>query len=574
MSEGQTKVKTMTGANSGGYSRFLSFHGRNPDVLNSIANLSNDEVFTPPEFANRMLDTLEKAWAESNAGENIWSNSNLKFLDPFTKSGVFLREIATRLIKGLESEIPDLQDRVDHILTKQVYGIATTRLTSLIARRSLYCSKKANGKHSVTKKFKNENGNIWFEPLTHTWNKGTVVELTMDESGKEVERYVDGKCKYCGASKRDFEREEGLELHAYGLIHTDDPDQWVREKFGVDMQFDVIIGNPPYQLSTGGTGGAGVQAAPIYNHFVTQAKALDPRYLVMVTPSRWFSGGMGLDGFRQEMLSDNRLRVICDYPDSNQIFKGTQIKGGVSYFLWDRDNPGKVSVSTAGVGGNISTMERELLEPGSDVFIRYNEGVSILNKVFLAESMDNQNQPGIPEKNKFMSLVSSIGAFGLDTTFKGKDSANQGDLRVFRNGGIGFVERVKITKSIEAIDQFKVFIPPAGSGSDTFPHAILGKPFAGLPGDISSWTYMHIGPFQNEKEVTNVISYIQTKFFRFLVLLHKPTQHATKSVYSFVPNQDFTKPWNDEQLYKKYGITTEEIAFIDELIRPMELNNG
>ena len=564
----------MAGAKSGEYSRFLSFHGRNPDVLNSIANLSNDEVFTPPEFANRMLDTLENAWAESNNGASIWSNPDLRFLDPFTKSGVFLREIATRLIKGLESEIPDLQTRVDHILTKQVFGIATTQLTSLMARRSLYCSKKANGKHSITKKFKDEAGNVWFQPMSHTWKKGTIRELTMDESGNEVERYVDGKCKFCGASKRDFERDAGLELHAYGLIHQNDPKKWVGEIFGSDMHFDVIIGNPPYQLSTGGTGGAGVQASPIYNDFVLQAKALEPRFLSMVTPSRWFSGGMGLDGFRQEMLSDNRLRVICDYPDSNQIFKGTQIKGGVSYFLWDRDNPGKVTVSTSLGDGKISVLERDLLEPGADVFIRYNEAVSILRKVFQFELHGSDTSDGLPEGSRFMDLVSSIGAFGLDTTFKGREAQEKSDVKVFRNGGIGFMARTDVNKCQEAIDWWKIFIPRAGSGSDSFPHTILGKPFLGKPGEISSWTYLHIGPFQDQTQAKNALHYITTKFFRFLVLLHKPTQDATRAVYSFVPIQDFSEVWTDEKLFAKYGITEEEASFISSLVRPMEPDNG
>ena len=136
----------------------FALRGRNPDVLTCIANLSNDEVFTPPEFANRMLDTLAEAWAADNDGASIWADSSVRFLDPFTKSGVFLREIAKRLIAGLEAEIPDLQTRVDHILTQQVFGIGITRLTSLLARRSLYCSKHATGEHSVATGFSNDIG--------------------------------------------------------------------------------------------------------------------------------------------------------------------------------------------------------------------------------------------------------------------------------------------------------------------------------------------------------------------------------------------------------------------------------
>lgn len=201
----------------------FTLRGRNPDVLTCIANLSNDEVFTPPELANRMLDTLAQSWAADHAGSDLWANPSVKFLDPFTKSGVFLREITNRLVKGLAEEIPDLQERVNHILTMQVFGIGITRLTSLLARRSLYCSKWANGPHSVGKGFADESGNIWFERTEHTW--------------------VNGKCSYCGASKEAMDRGADLETHAYAFIHTDNIKTRMTELFGDDMQFDVIVGN-------------------------------------------------------------------------------------------------------------------------------------------------------------------------------------------------------------------------------------------------------------------------------------------------------------------------------------------
>ncbi len=249
----------------------FTLRGRNPDVLTCIANLSNDEVFTPPEFANRMLDTLAEAWAAANNGADLWADGSVRFLDPFTKSGVFLREIASRLTKGLAAEIPNLQTRVDHILTKQVFGIGITYLTSLLARRSLYCSKHANGPHSIAKGFSTDAGNVWFERTEHAW--------------------VDGRCKFCGAREKTFDRGEGLETHAYALIHTDDIKTRLTEVFGGCMQFDVIIGNPPYQLADGG--GTGTSAVPIYNLFVDQAKKLNPRLLAMVIPSRWFTGRKG-----------------------------------------------------------------------------------------------------------------------------------------------------------------------------------------------------------------------------------------------------------------------------------------
>lgn len=554
------------GATNSQYSRFLNFHGRNPDVLNSIANLSNDEVFTPPEFANRMLDTLQKAWADSNNGENLWANSNVKFLDPFTKSGVFLREISTRLIKGLEQEIPDLQERVDHILTKQVFGIATTHLTSLMARRSLYCSKKANGKHSVTKKFKDESGNIWFEPMSHTWGKGTVREITMDESGNEIEQYVDGKCKYCGASKRDFDRSQGLELHAYGLIHTDDPKKWVGEIFGSDMQFDVIIGNPPYQLEDGGHG---VSAAPVYHKFVLQAMDLDPRLLCMVTPSRWFAGGKGLDEFREQMLSDERISHLVDYIDSTSVFPGVSIRGGVSFFVWDASHTGEATIETVEPDLRSSITNRKLREPGMDVFIRFNGGISILEKVRSKVSADLASHGERDAVRWMNSLVSSRKPFGLPTDFKAAKTRFTGSLEVFSKGGeVGYLNSEAITKGSELIDKWKIFVAYASSG-DELPNVVLPKPFLAGPGKICTETYLAIGPFDSETEAANALTYMKTRFFRFLVLLRKASQHVTQSVYSFVPLLEFSKSWSDEELFEKFGLSKSEKELIFRIVKPM-----
>lgn len=542
--------------------------GRNPDVLTCIANLSNDEVFTPPEFANRMLDTLADAWAQSTGGASLWADSSVRFLDPFTKSGVFLREIVARLTDGLSTEIPDLQKRVDHILTRQVFGIAITHLTSLLARRSVYCSKHASGEHSVARSFDRDDGNIWFEPLEHTWVGGTLGVVTADAQGNPVKKYTNGKCKFCGASQKALDRGEGLESHAYAFIHTDDIKARIAELFGADMQFDVIVGNPPYQLNTDGFG---TQARPIYHHFVTQAKALDPRFLAMVIPARWFAGGMGLAEFREAMLTDDRLRVIEDFPDSSEVFPGVQIKGGICYFLWDRDNRGDCRVTTHDKDQAGAPAVRPLLEPGTDVFIRYNEALPILKKVMAVET-GMKATLALPESKQFSQLVSSIGAFGLDTTFRGRPEQAPGDLLVYRNGGVGFIKRSEITKERHVIDQWKVFIPRAGSGSDAFPHPILGKPFVGEPGSISSWTYMYIGPFASDTEATNVVSYISTRIFRFLVLLHKPSQDATRAVYTFVPTQDFSVPWSDEKLRDRYGISDREWSFIERMIRPMEID--
>jgi len=532
----------------------FTLRNRNPDVLTCIANLSNDEIFTLPELANQMLDSLTQAWAEDNDGANLWEDRNVKFLDPCAKSGVFLREITTRLTIGLENEIPDLEERVEHILSKQVFGIGITKLTSLLARRSLYCSKNADGEHSIAKSLNSKDGNIWYENLSHTW--------------------AGDKCKFCGASKSVFDRAKGFDSHAYAFIHSDNISSTINKIFGDKMQFDVIIGNPPYQLNTEGFG---TQARPIYHKFVEQAKNLEPRYLSLVIPARWFSGGMGLDDFRASMLADNKLSIIEDFPDSNDIFPGTQIKGGVCYFLWNNNHSDNVSVTTNDKGKKGLTVKRPLLEKGADVFIRYNEALPIIKKVMGAETGESSTSESLsvelPNSKKFMSLVSSIGAFGLQSTFRGKDKQDANDLKVYRNGGVGFLPKDELTKEKDIVDKWKVFIPRAGSGSDSFPHSILGKPFVGEPNSISSWTYMHIGPFASREETENVVSYISSRLFRFLVLLHKPSQDATKSVYTFVPMQDFSQSWTDEKLYEKYQITASEIEFINSMIRPMGEKN-
>ncbi|HEY5477728.1 MAG TPA: Eco57I restriction-modification methylase domain-containing protein, partial [Tepidiformaceae bacterium] len=534
-----------------------------------IANLSNDEVFTPPELANQMLDTLASEWAEANDGEDIWSNSSVTFLDPCTKTGVFLREITKRLIEGLASQMPDLGQRVDHILTKQVYGLAITELTGLLARRTLYCSKFADGQHSVATSFGSSEGNIWFDQQDHSWRRGS--------------------CTYCGASQSEFDRDGELEAHAYAFIHTADAQGRVPEFFGGKMQFDVVIGNPPYQLADGG-GGNGTSAAPIYQLFVEQAKKLDPRYLSLVIPSRWFAGGKGLDDFRESMLADNRTRVIHDYWLVGDVFPGVAIQGGVCYFLWDREHPGACRVITHYDGKVLSSSTRPLMEPGSDVFIRYNEAISILKRIAAVENAADGSADtlALPEQKRFSRLVSSRNPFGLPSAFKVRATQRAGDVIAYWNGGPGFkksgkgwVSRSDATDAGHLIDPWKVFIGKAygdrgggGASRDAPPKAVLGRPFVGEPGSVCTETYLCIGPLGSESEAANVCSYISCKLTRFLVMLQKPSQNTTKKTYTFVPQQDFTKPWTDAELYEKYGLSEDEIAFVEWMIRPMTLDGG
>lgn len=536
---------------SGEQARF-TVRGRNPDVLTCIANLSNDEVFTPPDFANQMLDAVAEAWAANNSGASIWADPDVRFLDPFTKSGVFLREITGRLVDGLKDEIVDLQERVDHILAKQIYGMGTTYLTSLLARRSVYCSKFANGPHSIAKSsFTTAAGNIWFERMEHTW--------------------VGGRCTYCAASEQSLNRGEALETHAYAFIHTDDIKALIAELFGDDMQFDVIIGNPPYQLDDGGYG---TSAAPIYDKFVEQAKKLNPRLLSMVIPSRWFSGGKGLDDFRESMLSDDRTRSIDDFLSAADVFPGVGLKGGVCYFLWDRDNPGPCRVTTHFKDWPVSTATRPLLEEGADIFIRFNEGLSILKKVVAVES-GGADSLSLPESKRFDALVSSRKPFGLDTTFRGDEAKSSADdLLVYQNGGTGYVARNAISAGTDLIDEWKIFAGYAAPGTgnrDTYPHRVISTPFIGEPGTISSETYLCIGPLDSRTAADSVMSYLFCRLTRLLILLHKPSQHTTRKVYAFVPTQEWTREWTDDELYAKYGLSGAEIEFIERVVRPMDL---
>jgi site-specific DNA-methyltransferase (adenine-specific) len=503
--------------------------GRNPDVLTCIANLSNDEVFTPPEFANRMLDRVAEAWAADHDGADIWADKTVRFLDPCTKSGVFLREIASRLTKGLEKEIPDLQERVDHILTKQVFGIAITRLTSLLARRSVYCSKHAKGKHSIARSFKTDSGNIWFERLEHTW--------------------ADGKCRYCGASQKTLDRGEEMETHAYAFIHTNDIKARVAELFGGDMQFDVIIGNPPYQLDDGGYG---TSAAPIYQLFVEKALDLDPRYAVFVTPSRWMAGGKGLDKYRARMLADKRMRAIVDYPKLYEGFPGVKIRGGISYFLWDRDYKGPCEVQTIWDGKPTGPAVARYLD-AYDILVRRNEAVPILEKIRA------KKEPTLDAR------VSSRKPFGLATNFKGKPSGAglKTPVKLFENQRVGWVDRKAITVNSDWIDKWKVLMTAVQGTSAAVETKFLSRPIIAEPGTACTETYLVAGHFDNETEAVNYAGYLRTRFVRFLVSLRKATQHATRDVYAFIPDLPLDKAWTDAMLYKRYGLTKEEIAFIE-----------
>ncbi len=491
----------------------------NPDVLSCIANLSSDEVFTPPQLANEILDLLPA---------EVWTNPDVRILDPGCKSGVFLREAVRRLDKGLSHLITDRQKRITHICKNQVFGLAISELTALLSRRSVYCSKSASGKYSICDAFDDEQGNILYSRIEHHW--------------------VRGRCSFCGANEDGYNRGADRESHAYQFIHAVRP----REIF--KLKFDVIIGNPPYQLSDGGFGRS---ASPIYQNFVHQAKKLKPRYLAMIIPSRWFAGGKGLDDFRAEMLQDNRIRKIVDFEDASEVFPGVDIAGGICYFLWDRDSPGPCEVTNVH-NGAATVAQRHLDE--FTTFIRHSEAVPIIRKVL---AMDE------PKMN---AQVSSRKPFGLATNVR---PAESGDIKLRWQNGEGPYRRKNVTVGAEMIDKWKVITSyvgydHAGNPGKDGRRRVFSKIDILPPGTICTETYLVVGTYKREAEARNLAAYMKSNFFRFLVSQFMYSHHITRDAYSFVPMLDMSRRWTDDMLYQRYSLSQKEIDFIESKIRPME----
>lgn len=486
-----------------------------PDILDCIANLSNDEVFTPPAVVNKMLDLLPP---------EVWANPELRFLDPACKTGVFLREAAKRLMVGLETAIPDEAARREHIFKHMLHGIAITELTAQMTRRTLYYSKDASSEHSVVA-MPTPEGNVRYKNIEHT-----VKEK---------------KCVHCGApesSKRDTGTHES---HAYLFIH---------EKLDSSMKFDVIIGNPPYQLNDGG--GTGSSASPLYHKFVQRALDAKPRYASMIIPSRWFTDGKGLDAFREKMLGDRRLKAIVDHFSSADCFPGVDIAGGVCYFLWDRLHAGLCEVTTKVNSGEITTT-RQLDE--FDTFVRDGRALPILAKV-RAEHEQTMN-----------SVVSSRKPFGLESTVR---PSGAGELTLIWSGGIGPLEKSRVTTNVDIINKWKtitskVSYDHAGMPDKNGFRRVLSKVEVIPPGHVCTETYLVASAFDTKDEAENLAGYMKTKFFRFLVSLLSVTQNITKEKFAFVPQLPMTEAWDDAKLYARYGLTLAESTYIESVIKEM-----
>ena len=501
---------------------------RVPDILDVIAALSSDAVPTPPLLARALLDILPN---------EVWSDPTLKWMDPATKSGSILREAARRLMDGLDAWEPDPAARSKHILTNMLYGCGMTQVHGEMSRRSVYVSRDATSVHAIAD-FDTPGGNIPFVAAEH--------DYPVNKQGR-----ASGPCRVCGAPA-SLERGTSRENYAYAFIHGAYPTEEMK-----DMQFDVIVGNPPYQL---GTEGFGATASNIYHRFVERAIALEPKYVAMIIPSRWFAGGKGLDEFRRRMIEDRRLRSIVDNPKLFDCFPGVEIKGGVNYFLWDRDHDGDCEFSTRVDGIIVSTLARDLRE-GDGVLVRDNQAMRIVRKV------TGKSKRSIEE------LCTVTKPFGLTMRSNYPGSVPEpfeGAIPLIYASHVGYSRPDQIQRNHQWIDRWKVLLPRAGDGHGREVSYVIGEPIALAPGSACTQTYLITGMFDTADETENYAHYLTTKFVRFLILQRKVTQDVTPDRFRFVPMLDMKRRWTDEDLYKRFGLTKDEIAYIESTIHPRE----
>lgn len=497
-----------------------------PDILDCLAQLSNDEVPTPPKLARAMLDQLP--------GE-VWARPDFVWLDPFCKSGIFLREAAARLLEGLSEQIPDFEERRDHIYRDMLWGTSITEMTGMISRRSLYYSRDASGPASVVH-FDDEAGHLPFVRAEHTF--------------PEKDGTITGGCEICGAPP-DLERGTGRENYAYSFIHGAYPTKEMEA-----MKFDVIVGNPPYQIDSDGN----TRTRPVYQLFVQQALSLNPRYAAFITPSRWFAGGLGLAEFRSQMLTDHRIRNLVDYPKVYDAFPGVKIRGGVSYFLWDREYDGPCEVQTMWNNAPHGEPVARYLDE-FDVLVRRNEAVEVLHKIKAKgeATLNHQVLPSVP--------------FGFQTNFHGLETKNgmTDPVLLYGSKRQTWVERSQIEKNPHLVDRHKVLMLRAYGEDGDGPFRVTAAPRVVGPATACTMTYLVIGDYATDVEAQRFAAYMETKFFRFLVWLRMNTQDLKRDQFAFVPVVPMDRTWTDDQLYDRYSLTDAEREYIEGQIREMHL---
>ncbi len=502
-----------------------------PDILECLANLSSDEVFTPPAFARGMLDRLP---------DRVWRDPSLKWLDPCTKSGIFLYEAAQRLMEGLKSEIPDYRDRREHIYRNMLYGIAISELTGLISRRTLYHCKDASlGAYSIVR-FDNPEGNIRFP------------EVQFEGKGE--------KRIHFGVSKAKKRIEEGREAHIYPFLHMS-----LREIFEEDnMHADIIIGNPPYHMQDGG--GTGKSAIPLYNRFVEKAKEMDPELLTFVIPARWYAGGKGLDNFRSEMLSDTKISILVDYPRSGDVFPDVDIAGGICSFLRDKNHQGDCLVLPNGEtrGATLRRLDAH------QVFVRDSRDVAILEKVLKKTKAQGWDvMSSVVRPRNFYGLQ----AHKLPESISDEQFSSEATMLVTKDGD-KYIPKDAVSKNADTINHWKVIISKtssehAGESNKQGLRNVISKPRVIPPNSACTETYLIIDLFQQHEPAGRLLDYLKSRIFRYLLYLKTPTHNISQACFGFVPQLPLDRNWTDEILYKLFELDSSEIAHIESKIKPL-----
>lgn len=548
----------------------------NFDILETITNVGNDEVFTPRKIADMMLDSLP---------EEVWHNPNYKWLNPASKNGIFEREIAIRLDKGLENIIPDTETRRKHILKNMIYSIGQTKFTSNVARRTLYYCSQANRQCDGLKApdghyvngyaigngswFSDVEGNIKTPCADHLFKKGDKL-MPSNCSDEERKKY---ECVYCHIKgNSQYNDVNQREKYAYEFIHYNRLVVLKKMQdrfFGGDrqMKFDIIIGNPPYHLNDGG--GTGSSGGAIYHYFVNQAKELNPKYLCMIIPTRWFTGGKGKDlpEFRTKMIADKHITLMHDFLSASQCFPSNSIEGGVCYFLRERDREDECDIYTHQNDGTVTHSRRYLgSDTQSDILIRNEMALSILETVTKKKY------------TTFDTIVSSRNPFKLGDPTNNCEQKDTGNNRV-----LGYFERQRsyrwlkngfvIPSGQQYIGKYKLFVSKAdgaaGQIGNPVPARIMGKAELGLPQDVCSETYLVVGPFESKVIAENVQDFMKTKFFRFMVGIRK-NKNMPKETYKSAPIMDFSRKWNDKDLYSYFELNGEQIKYIEEYIQELD----
>lgn len=522
------------------------------DILETINNVGNDEVFTPRKVVDRMLDSLP---------EEVWHNPDYRWLNPASKTGIFEREIAIRLDEGLRDIIPDVEIRRKHILQDMIFSIGQTKFTANVARRTLYYCCQANRPcDGIMEDGHYVNGyaignGTWFDDA-----EGNVKTPCSDHMLRK------GKCIYCGISEKSkYLDANQREKYSYDFIHCGPGDElqtYLANRFfkgDKSVKFDVIIGNPPYQLNDGG-GLNGSSAKPIYQLFVENAISIKPKYICMIIPAKWYSGGKGLDKFREHMLTCQHMSHLIDYDNFKLVFPTVELAGGVCYFLWNSDYINNVCLIT-NVSDKCENTEKRALNQ-FPVFIRNNCAVNIVDKIV------SQYASFLNEK------VSARLPFNITTTYKPK---KQGIPCFFtQKDGVKFVDQNDVIDKERVLDKWKFLIPKAPIAGQTDFSKPIGFYYDGntviaKPGECCSESWLVAGAFNTKQEAEYFKSYIFTKIVRFLILQTVVSQNMTRKNFIFVPDLiNYNRVYDDSYLRKKWKITDAEWSLIESKIRNIE----